>query len=181
MSEQNADTNNQIAEKFPSAELLLSVIQKEYDYELARKTAFETRAGILLAFVTAILPILISYIKISDLKKIKITHVTEATWYIIYLIFVIIAMCALITAFIFLLKVFMADKYMRMTTKEFNQTYGKYPKDYIAISLTEQYRDIVQYNREKNNIKAKDYKLGTSVSLIGVILIILVYIISLNL
>lgn len=34
--------------KYPSLEFMLAVIQKEYYYEATRKTALETRSGILL-------------------------------------------------------------------------------------------------------------------------------------
>ncbi|WP_416420561.1 hypothetical protein ACLZHR_09625 [Priestia aryabhattai] len=167
-------------ERFPSGEILLSAVQKEYDYEQARKVALETRAGILIPFAAAVLTFAVSYIKISDLKKIKIIFVTDAFLYFFYLLLALIAIASLIVSLFFLMKVFIASKYNRLSIGEFDMNYGMEKKDEVAIALASKYRDIIHHNQKVNNKKTKDYQIGVYAILISTITTILVYGISLN-
>jgi len=167
-------------EKFPSGELLFSVIQKEYDYEQARKTAMETKAGILIPFVVAVLAFVVSYIKISNFTKHKEYSLLEAFIYISYVFLIIVTVLSVIVALIYLMKVFITYEYKRLSISEFNMDYAKNPKDAVVIALATRYKEIIEHNQGVNNNKTNYYQIGVYATLISTISTILVYGISLN-
>lgn len=174
-------SSNQEVVTFPSGELLLSVIQKEYDYETARKTALETRAGIFIPFIAAILTFVVSYVKVDQLKKIKITYAIEGFYYSVYMLLGIASIGLLVTALIYFIKVLTAYEYKRLVTAELSsEKHGGFAKDVLAMAFAEKYRDIIEHNHSLNGKKAKHYQRGCYVTFAAIITTILVYGISQN-
>ncbi|MGD7054762.1 hypothetical protein [Sutcliffiella horikoshii] len=166
--------------KYPSGELLLSVIQKEYDYELTRKTTLESRAGIVLTLSISILTFIVTNINIDKLFLLDTSKVDAVVLITLFLIITLIAICSIVTSIFFLIRVLLTYEYRRLELKDFNKEYGVYEKDIIAMALTEEYRNVVSANQKVNNDKTNFYKIGVYSAISLVISAILMYILSLN-
>jgi heme/copper-type cytochrome/quinol oxidase subunit 4 len=169
--EQNS---NQSLEQYPSGELMLSVIQKEYDYETMRKTALETRAGVLITLLVAILTFAVTSIKIPKIKS-SINDEGALFYYFSFFLIVIVVIGSIMLSLFFLLKVFFTDEYKRLDISDFISDYGKYKKDVVAMAITEKYREAITHNQDKNNKKANLYRLGVYTVIVAVFSTMILY------
>ncbi|MQR93681.1 hypothetical protein [Fictibacillus phosphorivorans] len=167
--------------KYPSGELLLSVIQKEYDYELARKSTLETRSGVVLTLSLSILTFVVTNIKMDKLLLLDTSKVMTIIFISFFILTVIISIGSLITSLILLIKVLLTYEYRRLELDDFNEEYGSFQKDIIAMALTKEYKNIVTANQKVNNDKTKFYRFGVYSAISLVISSILLYILSLSL
>lgn len=145
--------------KFPSSDIMLSVIQKEYDYETTRKERLETRAGVFLTLTLAILTILISRIYIPEEFRYD-----NAKWMLAYIIYAIAIISAFISVFFsifYLVSVLFILKYERIDLKSFTRELAQYKKDVVMMGIIERYIKIISNNQIKNNEKTKKYICGT--------------------
>src|SRR5690625_4786934 len=72
--------------KYPSSELLLSALQLETEKENERSKNLETRVGIFISLAGIMIAFISSFLKIPNLKEIKIQSVYDAVPYTILLI-----------------------------------------------------------------------------------------------
>lgn len=170
-------TNNQdeqLAVEYLSGELLLSTIQKEYDYENIRKSTLETRSGVLLTLTAAVSTFAVTNIKIPS-GILSFSSNTQLYSYLSIYFFLGIIAIAVILALIFLLKVLLIDEYRRLDLAGFNEDNARFSNNIVAMALTEEYRNIITHNHEKNNQKVKYYRNGIYSAIVAVISIIILY------
>jgi len=173
------DISNINITKFPSGELLLSVIQKEYDYELSRKSTLETRAGIVLTIIISMLTFAVTKIKI-DFSALSISNVSIVVLLFTFLLATIFCVVSLFLSITLLTNVLLTKEYSRLDLKDFKEEYGEYAKDIIAMALTEEYKSIVTANQIVNNLKAKHYKTGVYASVCFIVSAIAIFLLSVN-
>ncbi|WP_338842169.1 hypothetical protein [Paenibacillus glucanolyticus] len=145
-------------EKLPSAKLLLSVAQKENDYEIDRKKTFETRSAVFIAF-TGVLITLIT--KIMDSKYFDNVQSTDFISYAIkFGVFLLFPSILLVGAVYCFLYVIIARKYDRFDLAGFEKDTAKLPEEQSALFLMEKYRDVVNKNCKVNNRKSVYFMIG---------------------
>lgn len=177
-TENNSSSNNTNKKKcdYPSAELLLSTIQKEYDNEASRKRDIETRTGILIALLGALIGFYTSTIDFSIVKK--------ASSPIEYLCVVFIGMIyifPLITFFLSmkeLINVLKTKTYQRIGIGGINETMAKKCKEEVSVRLAKSYKAVVEDNGKSNEKKALQFQKGILLIYISLIGIIVAYIVK---
>lgn len=176
----STDTQNNIEVTYPSGELLLSIVQKEYDYETTRKTVLETRTGILITLAAAILTFTFSNIKLPKIR----TPINEFSTLIFYVSYFLIGVTAVVTIGIslcYLLRVLFIAKYKRLDTTDINTQTAAGNPDVVATALTKQYEKILRHNHNVNNDKMILYRKGTNCLIIALFASVILYGIALNL
>lgn len=165
---------------FPSSKILLSVIQKEYDYEANRAKNLEARTGMFLAFTGVLLVFIASNIKLSTIYMIKITNVLQALPYAIIVFTTLSDLLCLIIAVIFFVMVISLKPYKRLSMGSFSEEslckIRILTEEQVAVSLVALYRDVIQYNTEINNKKAGYFTTGIKYLLAGLIVTVFTYI-----
>lgn len=147
-------------ESYHSSELLLEVIQREFEYEADRVKSLETRTGIFLAFSGALLVFITSSLKIPNLKTVEVNSLYQAFLPIIVIVLTILAMLLLIISSIIFVKVISLQTYKRLAFNGFTKNNAKELKSIIAVELMMDYQKIVTHNNEVNNKKINMYKYG---------------------
>lgn len=98
-----------------------------------------------------------------------------------FILISIISFVSLIISLILLIKVLLTYEYKRLDLDDFNEEYGAYSKDIIAMALTKEYKKIVTENQKVNNNKTKFYRRGIYSTFSLVISSLILYILSLSL
>lgn len=185
MEDNNVEKTNQETDKakfeksYPSAELMLSVMQKEYEYESERVRSLEARTGIFLAFAGALLVFLSSSLKLPDLKNTEINNLFEAFPIVLVIILTFLTLALLILAAIFFVRVISIQTYQRLAFKGFVKSNTKEKIDIIATEIMTDYQKVVKHNNEVNNKKVEIYKKGIYLIMAAIIMTAIVYSINL--
>lgn len=175
---EDLNKNNKDITNFPSGKILLSVLQKEYEYENDRFRSLESRTGIFMTFVGAILVFFASTIKIPSLN-VKVGSVLQAVPYVLIIIFSILTILSLFISLGYFIKVVSIQTYKRLSLDGFKELNATYDEEPVATSLMVEYKKIIEYNNEANNKKVKYYKIGVYFILISLVLTAVSYILSL--
>ncbi|KJS20288.1 MAG: hypothetical protein VR72_15100 [Clostridiaceae bacterium BRH_c20a] len=175
---ENLKTNKNDTTKFPSGKILLSVLEKEYEYEADRFRSLETRTGIFMTFVGAILVFFASTIKIPNLN-VQVDSVLQALPYVLIIIFSILTILSLFISLTFFIKVVSIQTYKRLSLEGFTENNATYEEGLVSTSLMIEYKSIIKHNNEANNKKIRFYKTGVYFILISLVLTAVSYILSL--
>lgn len=179
LEESSVKKNNQgidTAEKiYPSAELMLAVIQKEYEHESDRVRSLEARTGIFLAFAGALLVFLSSSLKLPEFRSIEVNSIPEAFPIVLVIIFTFLTLATLILAVIFFVRVISIQTYKRLAIKGFVESNTKEKVDKIAMEIMADYQKVVKHNNEVNNQKVEIYRKGIYLIMAAVIMTAIVY------
>ncbi|MGM0898260.1 MAG: hypothetical protein ACQEV0_10180 [Bacillota bacterium] len=165
-------TNN--STDFPSAELMLSIIQKEYDIESSRKTTLENRAGILLTLAAAILTFTLSTLE-TALIKFPITSTIDFLVSFVYLFFGLLTVISIIISITQLTRVIVIREYERFDTSYLNEKNASYPLEISSLGLIEAYQSIISFNQSTNDRKTGVYSSGTYCLLTAILSSIIFY------
>lgn len=161
---------------YPSGELLLQVIQKEYEIEAARKRDIETRTGIFIALAGVLIGFYASSI---DFGHLNIGKTTLENIGFIFLVLVYVApICFFLITLKKLINLLNAKEYKRIGIEGINEEIASMPVDQISTKLAESYRTVVEDNGETNENKAKDYNSSIKWLYTSLIAVIVAYIIS---
>lgn len=181
-SEENQQNSEQHHIEYPSSETLLNTISREYDAEANRKRDIETRAGVLIALLGALIGFYATALDFSFFKKAH-SPIEMLCFAIIALLYIFPAIMQLI-AFKHLINVLKTYEYQSLGLSGFNEDDGslnnnaRLPKDELQYALTDSYYNIVKKNSNANDTKAKLYKKGIEKIYISIIGIVLVYMIK---
>ncbi|MBE0185609.1 MULTISPECIES: hypothetical protein [Bacillus] len=160
--------------EYPSAETLLSTITREYDAEANRKRDIETRAGVLIALLGALIGFYASAIDFSILKKTSYSPIEMLCFSVLSILYFFPAIMQLI-AFRHLINVLKTYEYTSIGLNGFTQENAERPKDELQYHLATSYHAVVVQNSKANDIKADLYKKGFEKIYISIIGIVLVY------
>lgn len=176
------ETKGEQVERFPSAKILLSVIQKEYDYEANRAKNLEARTGIFMAFTGVLLAFVTGNIKLSSIYTIKTTSVIQALPHNIVILSVVLILICLLFTIYNLVKVISLKNYKRLSMENFSENYliqiKNYTEEKAAICLVASYHDVIKRNTEINNEKALYFNRAVKSLLYALVLTIFAYIFS---
>lgn len=167
---------------YPSAETLLSTITREYEAEANRKRDIETRAGVLIALLGALIGFYATALDFSFFKKAQ-SPIEMLCFAIIALLYIFPAIMQLI-AFKHLINVLKTYEYQTLGLGGFSSENGmldynaKRPKDELQYDLVDSYHGVVEKNSNANETKARLYKKGIEKIYISIIGIVLVYFIK---
>ncbi|CAF1720301.1 MULTISPECIES: hypothetical protein [Bacillus] len=181
-SEESQQNSEQHHIEYPSSETLLNTISREYDAEANRKRDIETRAGVLIALLGALIGFYATALDFSFFKKAH-SPIEMLCFAIIALLYIFPAIMQLI-AFKHLINVLKTYEYQSLGLSGFNEDDGslnnnaRLPKDELQYALTDSYYNIVKKNSNANDTKAKLYKKGIEKIYISIIGIVLVYMIK---
>jgi len=167
---------DKLDEGLPSGDLVLSILQREFDIERERKSALETRTGILLTLTFAILTISISNIKIPKILNIEDSKIMML--YFIYVLLLFILFVFSVSSIFFFIKVLLLDKYKRMDVSTFNERLALHEKKATLPILIDKYREYIIFNQKTNDRKYESYKKGTISIIITFSLSVILYTIS---
>lgn len=181
-SEESQQNSEQHHIEYPSSETLLNTISREYDAEANRKRDIETRAGVLIALLGALIGFYATALDFSFFKKAH-SPIEMLCFAIIALLYIFPAIMQLI-AFKHLINVLKTHEYQSLGLSGFNEDDGslnnnaRLPKDELQYALTDSYYNIVKKNSNANDTKAMLYKKGIEKIYISIIGIVLVYMIK---
>lgn len=146
-------------ELFPAAELLLGTAQKEYEYAFARKTAIETRTGILIPIIIGLLTFIMTNLKLKQLFNLKVDKDLEVILILLYgALGMLIILTTIVTLF-YMIRVFLTYEYETVDTNEL-VAHTKKGSDYMANVLLKLYAEINEHNYELDKNKTKYYHNG---------------------
>lgn len=152
------EIKDDIEDKLPSAKLLLSVAQKENDYEIDRKKTFETRSAVFIAFAGVVITMIT---KIMDSKYFDNVQPTDFITYAIkFGLFLLLPSILLVVAIYCLLYVMIPRSYIRFDLDGFGKQTAKLPEEQSALFLMEKYRDVVNTNSNVNTKKSIYFRIG---------------------
>lgn len=162
--------------KYPSSSILLEICKDEYTKEKERATNFETKAGL---FLTGIIALITIYLDIIPFQKISSNLLTAADN--ITIIFTTIYCLLLLLAFIFIILSFFhftcvldSQKYMRVEYDNLNcEQNNMAAPDLVMYAMNQHYYQILKHNTSINNKKANKFSLGIKFTLIAFILLII--------
>lgn len=158
--EEDKSSNKKALDKtknYPAAGVLLDIILNEYKNEIDRGRSFDTRSGIFLPFIGAIiifLPELISGIKWEQTKY----TIIEIAPYMLIVILTLVSLVLLLFSCTNFIKVLKSKEYERIKYYKLDRKIAKYPEDSMKVKLVEEYIKILDTNIKTNNEKAKYYK-----------------------
>lgn len=157
------DTSNKVDEKqinhYPSATVILDIILNEYKNEIDRGRSFDTRSGIFLPVIGAIIIFLPDLMNKMKWNK-EINVISDVIPEVLVLSLVIISIALLLISSTNFIAVLKSKEYERINYKNLNKNIAVYPEDSIRIKLIEEYVKILNKNIETNNEKAKYYKIA---------------------
>lgn len=165
--------------KYPSAELMLAAIQREYEYESNRVRSLESRTGIFLAFAGALLVFFSSSLKPINLKEIEVDSLSQAFPFILMIGLIFLTLLILILSVIFFVRVISIQTYKRLSLNGFIKENTKSNPDIIAMEIMIDYQKVVSHNSRVNNKKIELYKKGLYLILMAIIMTAIVYSINL--
>jgi hypothetical protein len=161
---------------YASSDVLLSVIQNEYTNEADRKRDLETRSGIFIALLGALIGFYAGQINFSYFKN------YESSIELLFFIFVCIMSLFPVVMLLFALKdlidVLKIKEYQRIGLGGFSETSAMKEKSEIEFKLAIAYKSVVETNGKSNDEKAKQFKNGVNKIFIAVIGIIVFYILK---
>ncbi|MEX3615466.1 hypothetical protein [Paenibacillus glucanolyticus] len=160
----------------PSAKLMLSVAQKEYEYEVDRKKTLETRAGIFVAFVGVMFAFIARNADIVIFNNINQTQFM--LYALIFGLFFLIPVLLLLASLYCFIHVIVTKKYLRVDLKNFNENRAQLKEEISALKIMNAYVKVVALNTEQNDIKSKYFSIGVITTGIASALIVLMYLIS---
>ncbi|MED5224163.1 hypothetical protein [Bacillus safensis] len=162
---------------YPSSEILLSTITREYDAEANRKRDIETRAGVFLALLGALIGFYATALDFSFFKKAN-SPIEMLCFVIIAMLYIFPAIMQLI-AFKHLINVLKTYQYESLGLGGFNpgniEMSAKLRKDELQFLLSSSYHAVVEKNSIANDTKAKLFRNGTEKIYISIIGIVFVY------
>lgn len=161
---------------YPSSDLLLSVIQSEYDIEVGRKRDLETRAGILIALLGAIV---VFYLTEIDFSFFKTTNSKiEVLCFILISLIYLFPVVMLLLSFNKFINVLKTKSYQRLGLGGFDDETAKRNQNELSFDLMESYAVVVKSNAISNDEKADDFKEGIDKLTIAIIGITVTYILK---
>ncbi|PFE33927.1 hypothetical protein CN270_11440 [Priestia megaterium] len=168
--------------QFPSAELLLSAVQREYDKEDERAKTLESRVGILITLSAALLAFVSTYIKMPNFKKLKISNVYEALPHTFFISLLFLTMLILVFSLIYSVRIINIRSYKRIKIDDFEKINNLEDNpDIIASALITRYRKNIEHNQAINESKIVMYRRGTYCITASIILAVILYMLSLSL
>lgn len=170
-SDNNKENDKLNKSVFNSGQIMLDMVLKEYEFESERNKGIQSRAGILLTFVGAVLVVFPIIINVPDLRKSYVNNAFEALPINLSIICVILSVVFLILAVIFLVRVISVNEYKRMDFSSFNKNNAKKNSDEMATALMIMYKEIVSFNHSVNSKKVNLYKKSTYMILFALITI----------
>lgn len=163
-------------EVYPSADILLAMIQSEYNIEASRKRDIETRTGVLIAFLGALIGFYATAVDFSIFKK--ATSSMEYFGFIFLAIIYISPFLMFILSMRNFLKVLQTKTYQSISTDGISKEIAEKPKDEVAFKLAETYKLAVIDNEKANNEKAYQFRKGIFFMYISLIFIIIAFILK---
>jgi len=142
---------------FPSAKLLLSITQKENDYEIDRKKTFETRSAVFVAFSGVLFTLLIKVLESDYFKNVQPTDFIPRA--VVFGFFLFSSLLLLVSIYCFFY-VIIAKKYARFDLDGFEEDSAIRDEDESAFHLMERYRDVVINNCKINDKKSVYFIVG---------------------
>jgi hypothetical protein len=161
---------------YKSSDVLLSVIQNEYTNEADRKRDLETRSGIFIALLGALVGFYAGQIDFSYFKNPESS--IELLFFILVSIFSLLPAVMMLFALKNLIDVLKVKEYQRIGLGGFSETSAKKPKDEIEFKLALSYKSVVETNGISNDEKAKQFKKGVNKIFIAVLGIIVFYLLK---
>lgn len=177
MEEKN-ELNDKEINMFPALDTLLSIIQKEYEYESDRAKSFENRTGFFLTFTGALLVFLLTNYKFPNIITKKLATFRDIMPYAIFIISISLTFLTLIASIFCFIKVISIKKYNRIKVNGLTEEFAKGEKERVEMGLILDYRDATLFNTEVNDKKAKWYKGGLYLILSSLVFTIVTYVIS---
>lgn len=162
--------NLQEHQQYISSELLLNIVQKEFEYESERNKGLQSRAGIFISFIGVIMTFFPSYIKIIDIINKPNETVGQTGFSLFYVFLVILLFIGLIISLILFVLILETKKYKILNSSGFDENNCIYARDKVSLELMKEYRIILEYNRDVNEKKAKLFQRACIVLVICIML-----------
>lgn len=162
-------------EKNESIDILYDLARNEYDNETNRKRDLETRAGILIALVGALIGLFFTVIDISIISNGK--TVVETVFYAILALSYLIPLSIGFLSLKSFIDVIITRDYTRIDVNGISEQTAALEKQVLSFNLANSYKNAVINNEKLNNEKANYFKNGINKLFISFISFFLIYIV----
>lgn len=166
----SANDSSEIISTYEGSDIILEMIQSEYNIEASRKRDIEARTGVLIALLGALIGFYATAIDFSIFKK-----ANSPIEYFCFVIITLIYITPFVT-FILSMKKFIealqTKTYKRIGLPNSFDDFAEVPRDKLSIAIAESYKAVVIDNEKANDEKASQFNRGISLmyfSLIGII------------
>lgn len=162
-----------IINNYVSSKMLLSVLQKEYEYDLNNLNSIYSRTGILIAFLGIVLTqITLKYINVSIIKNtfINLKNNLFLLGGLFYSLCFLLGFVSMTISGYYFIKSILTSEYKRLDISEgFTAETCLRNEDEIAMFLMNKYSEIVNQNKPVMKLKATYYKSGVKFLVFAVI------------
>lgn len=177
MADQNNQLNNEAGSTHPSAELLFNLAKGEYEYETNRKRDLETRSGILIALISAVMGLFISTIDITLIQKGK--TIIETILFILLTVSYLYPLILILISLKKFINVLITRDYTRIDVDGINYETAKLSREELYLRLARSYKNAVNDNDSINNEKVNNFKNGITNTYLAVLSFVVIYLINL--
>lgn len=168
-------------QQLPSAELLLEIVQKEYENESNRSRILDARIGIFLPLAGLVLAYIASFLNFKSLVNDKIDSTSEIISILIYSLLTGITFLALIVSIVCFVWVISIKKFSRIKIDLIiKEEYLSYAKELTAAGLITNYVTNINNNRKVTHKKMLLYQTGVYCISLAIILSVVLFIWSVN-
>ncbi|KLU55473.1 hypothetical protein EL84_25870 [Paenibacillus sp. VT-400] len=174
--EKQGATDNK--KRYESGPFLLTVIQAEYEYELERGRSIESRTGIFIAFLGALLVFMLEKLKLPKFTG-KTYTLIEATPFVLSFLFFVGALLTILISVYMFIKVLSVKTHKRLKLSGFTAARANENENALATAIMVDYQQVVTRNNEVNTEKVLIFKKGTQYAFAALILAAIGYIINL--
>lgn len=147
--------------RYPASSRMFDTVLYEFNYEYERFKGFQSRAGIIFSFITALIFYLFqseTLFKCKDILSIKITTLSSFIIYtILFLVYTITVLCLFFSLY-YSLKVFFPENSIRPGYETFKNSNGTFPKDILEMAYIQVYIEALKSLTIVNNKKSKQFR-----------------------
>ena len=178
----NVKANNSIElnneKNFSKMHLVLDVVKNEYQIEVEKGKALETKAGVALALVGVLITFIPSIIHKTQMDTLYVESIKYTLIIIIfYLLLIVIAILLTISAF-FLTHVLLCEPYERIDITFFDEKFFSNEEIKILRAIIDVYKKILVKDKKVTKNKAKCLNKGIFILVNSLVLLMLIIIIS---
>lgn len=154
-----------------SSNLMLNIVQKEYEYEVERNKGIQSKSGIFISLIGVMITLFSNLMSLKEIFNRANQTIGQTALVLFYLLLVFTVLLGLILALILFAITLNTQKYKRLNTTGFNDENVKYKDEIVALEIMKDYRIVLEHNIKVNDNKAKVFKRAYIILTVCIIII----------
>ena len=154
---------------YESSEIFLSMVQTEYQNEIDRSAALDSKVGISIPVISTYFFLIVQETDIQNLWNFTLNAEISVLQIIVSLLYSVAIVTAIISLILMILSI-MTRNYKKVAVKEFdNAKEMSRSKEHIAAIIATYYVLAIEWNTSQNNKKAQEYCWGWLFGIISLV------------